>query len=474
MVNRWFLSNGKMAYACDLATEGKFHVFGEYVQPGTGDVYMLQTSYGVGGWRIYSSTETAPNMLPYNWFTERDYHLDECLFMFRDEHPYRVYIGPNMEEGYHSLCVWTDTQLGSKALLGTYSDYAALQTILRKDRSPLQISFVAVESLSVATEDTASIAVNLEEIDASTDFRFCLGRFRDANAFALNQKTSVTRGYTTDSVVSNGKTFDNVVTVVEGVDSGMSLSWMNQSDSESIWFSIGAGSVRDAEIVKDASEVEEPTLTSPWKALQAAIASAPTNGAVKRLQLVSPGKMSSGLYTAVYTDENGKIVAESDDTFLNVLSGQNIVLDLNGHTIDRNLSVSTEDGYAIKVQGTLTLEDESMDGALCGGNNYASGAEGGGVLVMDSGEFVLKGGQISGNQAYYGGVAVAEGGKFVMQGGKISGNNASYGGGVANNGEFVLSGGGIIENEATIGGGAFNNENGVATMDGGSLYKNTA
>ena len=61
---------------------------------------MLQTSYGVGGWRMYSTTETAPNKLFYNMFTERDYHLDECLFMFRDEHPCRVYIGPNMQEGF--------------------------------------------------------------------------------------------------------------------------------------------------------------------------------------------------------------------------------------------------------------------------------------------------------------------------------------------------------------------------------------
>ena len=63
-------------------------------------------------------------------FFEDNYHLEECQFMFRDEYPYKVYIGPKMEEGYHSLCIWTDSQLGSKTLFGNYSDYAALQTIL--------------------------------------------------------------------------------------------------------------------------------------------------------------------------------------------------------------------------------------------------------------------------------------------------------------------------------------------------------
>ena len=200
---------------------GKFHVFGEYVNPADGKTYMLQTSYGSGGWQIYSSTEAAPDPIRFGMFFEDNYHLEECQFMFRDEYPYKVYIGPKMEEGYHSLCIWTDSQLGSKTLFGNYSDYAALQTILRRDGSPLQISLVAAESLSVATADTASMVVNTEEIDASTDFRFFVGNRRYAKAFEHNIVDSVTRGYTTDSVVSNGQTFEHVATVVEGIDSGM-------------------------------------------------------------------------------------------------------------------------------------------------------------------------------------------------------------------------------------------------------------
>ncbi|MBQ6985387.1 MAG: hypothetical protein IJQ25_00180, partial [Oscillibacter sp.] len=489
MAGRWFLSNGKMAYTCNLHSPisvfqqfsmafgegGKFHVFGEYVNPADGKTYMLQTSYGSGGWQIYSSQDTAPAPIKFGMFFEDNYHLEECQFMFRDEYPYKVYIGPKMEEGYHSLCIWTDSQLGSKTLFGDYSDYAALQTIFRKDGSPLQISLVAAESLSVATEDTASMVVNTEDIDASTDFRFFVGNRRYVKAFEYNIIDSVTSGYTTGSVVSNGRTFDNVVTVVEGLDSGMSLSWLNQSDSEPIWFSIGAGSVHDAEIITNPEDVEPEPSTSPWKALQAAIDSAPSNGSVRRFQLVRPGESASGAYTAVYTDENGNVPAQSDDTFLRVAAGKNIVLDLNGNTIDRNLSVSTSGGNAMRVEGALTLEDSAGGGLIRGAYNYASGAEGGGVFVADGGAFTMNGGAISGNWGYYGGgVAVAEGGAFTMNGGEISGNRAAWGGGVSNSGTFALVSGGVRQNNALLGGGVFNNMDAETIMRGGGIVGNSA
>ena len=482
MSGRWFLSNGKMAYTCNLHSPvsvyqqygmsfgdgGKFHVFGEYLNPDDGKTYMLQTSYGIGGWQIYSSKDTNPDPIKFGMFFEDNYHLDECQFMFRDEYPYKVYIGPNMEDGYHSLCIWTDSQLGSKTLFGDYSDYAALQTILRKDGSPLQISLVAAESLSVASEDTASMVVNTEDIDASTNFRFYVGNRRYVKAFSHNIEASVAQGLTTGKVVANNQTFENVVLNVEGIDSGMSLSWIDHSDKETIWFSIGAGSIHDAEIVTE-PEPEEPQIgLAPWKSLQATI-----DAGISKIQLVKPGETSKSGYTAVYTNEKGVVPAESDDKYLHIAAEKNITIDLNGNTIHRNLSVSTQDGNAVTVEGTLTLEDSAGGGMIRGGNNYATGATGGGVLVSSDGAFTMNGGAISGNQGYYGGgVYVEDGGKFTMNGGTISGNNAAYGGGVSNNGTFQFSGGAVKNNSAIVGGGVFNNESGVTEMSGGEISGN--
>ena len=471
----WFLSNGHMAYRCDLHSPGignggKFFVFGEYHNPANGKDYMLQTSYAVGGWRIYSVTDANPEPVIYGRINETQHHLDEILFTFRDEYPHKIYVGPDMEAGYRSICVLTDAQLGSKASVGDYSDTAALQTVLRADHSPLQISMVAAQSLSAIRDDTASMAVNLEEIDASTNFKFCLGRFRDANAFTFGELTSPKSGYSANTIVSNGNTYENVITVVEGVDSGFAMSWMNQSDSAPIWFSIGTGSVKEAEIIEELEQTEPQQGLSPWKSLQAAI-----DAGISKIQLVKPGETQKSGYTAVYTNENGVVPAESDDRYLHVAAGKNITIDLNGMTIDRKLSVRTPDGNAVKVEGSLTLEDSAGGGYIRGGYNDASEATGGGVLVSDGGAFTMNGGAIAANRAYYGGgVYVEDGGTFTMNGGTVSGNDAAYGGGVANNGTFDFSGGAVRNNNAIFGGGVFNNESGVTTMSGGEISGNNA
>ena len=433
MAGRRFLGNGKMAYTCNLtygnfAEGGKFHVFGEYAHPENGKTYMLKTSCGSGGWQIYSSQDANPAPLKFGMYNEFFYNLDECQFMFRDERPHKVYIGSNMAEGYRSLCVWSDTQLGSTEAVGKYNDFAALQTILRKDGSPLQISLVAAESLSVATESTASIAVNTEDIDASANFRFYLGsQRREPSAFDFNRKESVTQGYATGTVVSNNQEFQNVVLSVEGIDSAMSLSWIDQSDKAPIWFNIGAGSVKDAEIITDPEQAEPEPDVKPWKALQAAI-----DAGAQKIRLVKSGETPPSGYAAVYTDENGVVRAESDDTFLHIAAGKNVTPDLNGNTIHRNLDVSTPDGNAVKIEGALTLEDSAGGGIIQGGNNYDFDAYGGGVLVGDGGTFRFSGGSIADNTAIIGGGAFNnESNAGVMDGGEISSNEAD-GGGIAN------------------------------------------
>ena len=171
----------------------------------------------------------------------------------------------------------------------------------------------------------------------------------------------------------------------------------------------------------------------------------------------------------------GDVTPDEGDTALMIPSGKTVTLDLNGHTIDRALADAEDDGYVIKVVGTLTLTDASdaKTGAITGGNTAQYG---GGVYVESDGAFTMEGGTISGNSADSGdsgGVYVKAGGAFTMHGGTVSGNTASgYGGGVCVDGTFTMDGGAISGNSASIGGGVCVGDEGRFAMSGGAISGN--
>ena len=167
-----------------------------------------------------------------------------------------------------------------------------------------------------------------------------------------------------------------------------------------------------------------------------------------------------------------------------VPSASNILIDLNGNDIDRNLSEATVNGHAILVEGNLTVVDSTYGrGSITGGYNRASSdAIGGGVLV--TGTFNLKSGSIKGNKVqgsnvFGAGVAV-NGGTFNMYDGSITGNVAtatgdSYGGGVCvYTGTFNMYDGVISNGNATYGGGVATYNASSLTIAGGTIYSNTA
>ncbi|MBE5902352.1 MAG: hypothetical protein E7280_10675 [Lachnospiraceae bacterium] len=139
---------------------------------------------------------------------------------------------------------------------------------------------------------------------------------------------------------------------------------------------------------------------------------------------------------------------------IEVASGRYVVLDLNGHTIDRGLGDSNEgaaNGNVITVNGNLTLKDSGTNGTITGGK-YFNGDDsyGGGVIV--NGTFTMEGGKITGCQSAQsgGGVYVAENGTFTMKGGTITECYAvSDGGGVYSEGTFNVSGAPVIKGNNT-------------------------
>ena len=210
------------------------------------------------------------------------------------------------------------------------------------------------------------------------------------------------------------------------------------------------------------------------------------------------------------------ITAEEDDSALVVTSAKKIVLDLNGHVINRGLIAA--DGTATNVNygsvinvnvGNLTIADRDTTkthkfkelesglwvldetsgtktvngGAITGGTGCKIGQVtgyncGGGVCILSGGNFTLNGGNIVGNAVSRdgGGVYVHGSSMFSMSGGSIIGNVAlQYGGGVYfSAGNMGMTGGSITSNTAAKYGGGISsgNQGNQITMTGGSIINN--
>lgn len=188
------------------------------------------------------------------------------------------------------------------------------------------------------------------------------------------------------------------------------------------------------------------------------------------------------------TLDNDIIAPTENHTALAVPYGTEVVLDLNGHTLNRNLTEGTYQGYVIRVYGTLTVQDssEAKTGMITGGYNGKDNkgdSAGGGIYVDLNGTLNFNGGTISGNKAYSGG-GVYVGGTMNMNGGKITGNeataaNSDGGGGVkVEAGKFYMTGGEISNNKAPRYGAGVSvwrasGKQGYFEMSGGMVSNNT-
>ncbi|MDE5666747.1 MAG: hypothetical protein K2I29_00735, partial [Clostridia bacterium] len=152
----------------------------------------------------------------------------------------------------------------------------------------------------------------------------------------------------------------------------------------------------------------------------------------------------------------------------------NIILDLNGHTLNRNLTSQYTHGSVIDVSGILTVEDTSSakTGKITGGNNEY----GGGIILNDDCTVIVNGGTITGNTATYGGGIGIWDGSLTINGGTISNNTAVNGGGVYLQGSHnTMNGGTITGNTASEnGGGVYVDSGGTFTMNGGTISGNRA
>ncbi len=129
--------------------------------------------------------------------------------------------------------------------------------------------------------------------------------------------------------------------------------------------------------------------------------------------------------------------ASSTDECLTVPEGKILELDLNGHTINRNLSSAATNGCAIWNRGQLTIRDTSggTEGVITGGkNSYAGGG------IDNQGTLTIIKGRITGNSTSTNGGGINNQGTLNIQGGTITDNTATgNGGGIYHNGTAVNS-----------------------------------
>ena len=188
------------------------------------------------------------------------------------------------------------------------------------------------------------------------------------------------------------------------------------------------------------------------------------------------GTPSTGYYP-YYSLVSGNTYTLQEDInlegYLLISSGITVTIDLNGHTLNRNLDTPTANGYVINNSGILTIQDSSVGGTgiITGGNNSLS--TGGGITNQGDGQLILTGGAITGNQMASGSGAgirafstkITISGNVRITGNTVGGNPSniyiddSYsritigpGGLTCNNGSIGISrpSTGVITKEATL------------------------
>lgn len=145
---------------------------------------------------------------------------------------------------------------------------------------------------------------------------------------------------------------------------------------------------------------------------------------------------------------NNYIAADSGDEPLLIPAGKTLTINLNGNTIDRNLSAPVNYGQVIRIEAGATLNIIGP-GAITGGynkavnNNSGQDAKNDAGGIFNMGNLTLNNVIVENNRckkmnddanndahtARGGGIYTGQGSSFTMTGGKVTGNVARGGGG---------------------------------------------
>ena len=283
--DNWYISNGTMAY---MANGTRFDVTGLYTKDNK--QYMLCTSYG-RCWDLYSSTDSEPTPKVFGSNTRAS--LDTLRVAFNEKDHYDIIFEADLADGQRAFSFGCDTQIGDASTSGSYSDKAALSAMTKNGKLK-QVSMIGAAAINKAADTDPAFVI----APISDNSLFWIGKFNSRTAYAYNEMDSVSNGYRTKKIGEK-----NVVTSMEGLDSGMTMSWTNLESGSAVKFRFGVGDVKETGAVNGKVDYVKEKIT----------------GLEKSTTYTITVEGNDKTYT-VTSDENGEIPLEGKD--------------LNGNTYD--------------------------------------------------------------------------------------------------------------------------------------------
>lgn len=223
----WYISNGVMAY---MVNGNGFDIVGLYTKDGKN--YMLGTSYDKV-WRLYSRSDAEPSAEMATSLVS-DASLAALRLSFDPMNTHDLIFDAELGEGQHSFAIGADANIGNEITSSDSADEAVLAATV-KNGELQQIAMMGVAKVADAADDTPSFV--LAPITQAS--YYWIGDYDSRRIFEYNTGSS---SYIKETAEINGQ---NAASLVEGIDSGLTMSWTNVEDGGHIGFKFSVGAVAD-------------------------------------------------------------------------------------------------------------------------------------------------------------------------------------------------------------------------------------
>lgn len=223
----WYISNGVMAY---MANGNGFDIVGLYTKDGKN--YMLGTSYDKV-WRLYSRSDSEPSAETATSQVSVA-SLAALRLSFDPMNTHDLIFDAELGEGQHSFAIGADANIGNEITSSDSADEAVLAATV-KNGELQQIAMMGVAKAADAADGTPSFV--LAPITQASNY--WIGGYDSRRIFEYNTGSS---SYIKETAEINGQ---NAASLVEGIDSGLTMSWTNVEDGGHIGFKFSVGAVAD-------------------------------------------------------------------------------------------------------------------------------------------------------------------------------------------------------------------------------------
>lgn len=223
----WYISNGVMAY---MANDKGVDIVGLYTKDGKN--YMLGTSYDKV-WRLYSRSDSEPSAETATSQVSVA-SLAALRLSFDPMNTHDLIFDAELGEGQHSFAIGADANIGNSITSSDSADEAVLAATV-KNGELQQIAMMGVAKAADAADDTPSFV--LAPITQAS--YYWIGDYDSRRIFEYNTGSS---SYIKETAEINGQ---NAASLVEGTDSGLTMSWTNVEDGGHIGFKFSVGAVAD-------------------------------------------------------------------------------------------------------------------------------------------------------------------------------------------------------------------------------------